>query len=116
MVDIYCIGKKTEEYLKAKGCNITKTRHDLLHELSFENTVPFIQILLDSFTSGSYDKIELVYNQFKNAAVQIVTRETFLPMSLPQEFCTPEEMERARHTFIIEPSEDFMVERLMPKV
>jgi F-type H+-transporting ATPase subunit gamma len=116
MVDIYCIGKKAEDYLKVKGYSIAQTRHDLVDELSFEYTIPFIQSLLDSFTGGDYDQIEIVYNQFKNAAVQIITHETFLPISLPEEFCTPEEMDLARHTYIIEPSEDFLVGRLMPKV
>ena len=116
MVDIYCIGKKAEDYLKAKGYSIAQTRHDLVDELSFEYTIPFIQSLLDSFTGGDYDRIEIIYNQFKNAAVQIITHETFLPISLPEEFCTPEEMDLAKHTYIIEPSEDFIVGRLMPKV
>lgn len=116
MVDLYCIGKKAEDYLKSRGYNITKTRHDLLDELSFEKTIPFTQSLLDSFTNGEYDKIEIVYNQFRNAAVQILTHETFLPLSSPQEFCTPEEIDLARHNFIIEPSGVFLFERLMPKV
>jgi F-type H+-transporting ATPase subunit gamma len=115
-VDIYCIGKKAEDFLKGKGCTITSARHDLLEDISFEKVNPFIQQLLDSFTEGYYDRIELVYNQFKNAAVQIVTHETFLPLILPQEFSTPLEIEIARHNYIIEPSEEFMVERLMPKV
>jgi F0F1-type ATP synthase gamma subunit len=40
MVDIYCIGKKAEDYLKVKGYHIAQTRHDLVDELSFENTIP----------------------------------------------------------------------------
>lgn len=116
MVDLHCIGKKSEDYLKSRGYEIDETRHDLLDHLSFEYTNPYIQSLLKSFTGGKYDKIEIIYNQFKNAAVQILTHETFLPLSLPQEFCTPEEIEQARHTYMIEPSEDLIVERLMPKV
>jgi F-type H+-transporting ATPase subunit gamma len=116
MVDIYCIGKKAEEYLRSKEYTVVKSRNDLLDDLNFEQVNPFVQTLLDSFTGGTYDRIELVYNQFKNAAVQIVTHETFLPISPPEEFSTPQEIETAKHSFIIEPSEDFMVERLMPKV
>lgn len=116
MVDIYCIGKKTETFLKAKGYRIEQTRHDLLDDLIFGNSIPFIQSLLDSFTGGKYDRIEIIYNQFKNAAVQIVTHDTFLPLIVPGEFCTPEEMDTALHTYILEPSKDFVVERLMPKV
>jgi len=116
MVDIICIGKKAEDYMKSKGYTLMKGRHDIMDNLTFENSIPFTQSLLDSFTGGEYDRIEIVYNQFKNAAVQIITNETFLPISLPEEFCTPEEMDLARHTYLIEPSEDFLAERLMPKV
>ncbi|MFP4367510.1 MAG: F0F1 ATP synthase subunit gamma, partial [Bacteroidales bacterium] len=42
--------------------------------------------------------------------------DTFLPLIVPGEFCTPEEMDTALHTYILEPSKDFVVERLMPKV
>lgn len=116
MVDLFCIGSKAEDYLKARGYTIAKTGHDLLDELSFQQTLPFIQSLMDSFTDGSYDKIEIIYNQFKNAAVHIITHETFLPLSLPEEFCSVEEIELARHSYIIEPSGDFLIARLMPKV
>ncbi len=115
-LDIACIGKKAEDYLKSKNYEVAATRHDLVDNLSFENSLPYIQELIDSFTGETYDRIELIYNTFKNAAVQILTYETFLPLSIPQEFCTPEEIEQARHTYIIEPSGDFLMERLMPKV
>lgn len=116
MVDFYCIGKKTEDYMKSKGYDIARTGHDLIDELSFENSLPFIESVLDSFIEGKYDRVVLIYNQFKNAAVQVLTRHDFLPISIPRDFCTPEEIEMARHTYIIEPSEDFLLERLMPKV
>ncbi len=114
MTDLYCIGRKAEDFLKAKGFKIEKTRHDLLEELSFTTANPFIESLLESFTNGTYDRIELVYNQFKNAAVQIVTHDVFLPLPVPSEFCTPEEIDIALHSYIIEPSRDILVERLMP--
>ncbi len=114
-VDFTCIGKKAEDYLKSKDYLITETRHDLLDQLSFENSIPFIQSLLDKFTGSNYDRIEIVYNQFKNAAIQIVTRETFLPLSPPQDLCTAEEIDIAKHSYLIEPSGDFLVGRLMPK-
>ncbi len=114
-VDFICIGKKAEDYLKSRDYLITETRHDLLDQLSFENSIPFIQSLLDKFTGSNYDRIEIVYNQFKNAAIQIVTRETFLPLSPPQDLCTAEEIDIAKHSYLIEPSGDFLVGRLMPK-
>lgn len=114
-VDLICIGKKAEDYLKSKDYLITETRHDLLDQLSFENSIPFIQSLLDKFTDSTYDRIEIVYNQFKNAAIQIVTNEPFLPLSPPQDICTTEEIDIAKHSYLIEPSGNFLVGRLMPK-
>ncbi len=116
MIDITCIGKKAEDYLKSRDYKVASTQHYLLDHLSFEQSLQYIQELLDSFTMETYDRIELIYNTFKNAAVQILTHEVFLPLSIPQDFCTPEEIDLARHTYIIEPSGDFLLERLMPKV
>ncbi len=116
MVDFYCVGKKTEDYLKSRGYSVAKCRHDLIEELSFEKTIPFMQLMMDGFTSGQYDKLEIIYNQFRNAAVQILTHETLLPLSPPQEFCTPEEIDLARHNYIIEPSGDFLLKRVIPKM
>ena len=116
MADIFCIGKKTEDFLKAKDYPVNSTMHDLVDNLSFDQANPFIQSLLDSFTSGYYDRIEIVYNQFKNAAVQIVTHDTFLPVSLAQDFSTPREIEIARDSFIIGPSGGVVLERIIPKV
>ncbi len=116
MVDIICIGKKVEDYLRSRDYEVSNSRHDLIDQLSFESSIQFIQELIDSFCEGKFDRIEVIYNTFKNAAVQILTHDTFLPLSIPQEFCTPEEIDIARHTYIIEPSGDLLMERLMPKV
>ena len=115
-VHFHCIGKKIEDYLKAKGCPIEHTGHELFEKLSFETSISYSQSLLDAFTDETYDRVELVYNQFKNAAVQLIAHEAFLPLPPPLDFCTPEEMDLAQHTYIVEPSPDEVVTRLMPKV
>ena len=64
---------------------------------------------MDHFTIGEYDKIELIYNKFKNAATQIVTREQFLPI-------VPLESEdNANLDYIFEPTKEEIVETLIPK-
>jgi F-type H+-transporting ATPase subunit gamma len=116
MVHFHCIGKKTEDYLKSRGYIIGQSMNELLEPLTFETSMSYSQSLLDKFTSGEYDRIEIVYNQFKNAAVQLITHDTFLPLPTPTDFCTPAEMDFAQHSYIIEPAHDEVVERLMPKV
>jgi F-type H+-transporting ATPase subunit gamma len=64
---------------------------------------------MDSFTNNEYDKIVLLYNQFKNAATQIVMNEQFLPIE------SPEETEPTVRDYIFEPNQKDIVEELIPK-
>ena len=64
---------------------------------------------MDAYTKGTYDRIILVYNSFKNVATQILTEEIFLPLQLT----TEEEQEAS--DFIYEPSAEAIIEGLIPK-
>ncbi len=79
-VDVYAIGKKGNDVL-IKSCKITANKSAIFDELTFENVATIAEDLTQKFLSGEYDRIELVYNQFKNAATQIVITEQFLPLA-----------------------------------
>ncbi len=79
-VDVYAIGKKGNDGL-AKTCTITNNKSSIFDHLTFENVAEIADDLTQKFLSGQYDRIELVYNQFKNAATQIVITEQFLPLA-----------------------------------
>ncbi|MBC7495043.1 MAG: F0F1 ATP synthase subunit gamma, partial [Flavobacterium sp.] len=70
------------------------------------------QTLTDKFINGDYDKIELVYNQFKNAATQIVQVEQFLPLAAIKS----DKIETTTGDYIFEPSKEEIVEMLIPKM
>lgn len=107
-VDIFAIGKKGTSL--AKQYKVIDTRNDIFDDLSFDNVAVIAQKLMDLFVDGSYDKIELVYNQFKNAATQIPQVEQFLPIK-------PIEGGEAitNSDYIFEPSKEEIVEALIPK-
>lgn len=77
-VDVFAIGKKGNDVLR-KTNNVIENKSEVFDNLTFENVAEIAEVLTSKFTSGEYDKIELVYNQFKNAATQIVQTEQFLP-------------------------------------
>src|SRR5690606_7528653 len=78
-------------------------------DLTFDNVANIAQMLMDKFVACDYDKIEIVYNQFKNAATQIVTTEQFLPI-------VPVEGNASNvDDYIFEPSKVEIVEQLIPK-
>ena len=108
------IGRRGTEFLKRRKFNVVKSRNDLFDNLSFDNVGEVGDELIQSFLTKEYDKILLVYNQFKNAAVQILTAEQFLPLELPEDDGTSES--KATHLdYIFEPSKNYIVTELIPK-
>ncbi|MBF00434.1 ATP synthase F1 subunit gamma [Flavobacterium coralii] len=108
-VDVLAVGKKGNDVLK-KTCTIVGNQSSLFDELTFENVADVAQDLMDRFAAGEYDRIELVYNHFKNAATQIVLTEQFLPL-VP---ATTDETATGETDYIFEPSKEEIVESLIP--
>ena len=107
-VDFMTIGKKGNDIL-GKKFNILANQSGIFDALTFENVANIAEDLMYRFTEGEYDRIELVYNRFKNAATQIVTTEQFLPI-VPVEGDA-----NAGADYIFEPSKPEIVEQLIPK-
>ncbi len=112
-VELLTIGKKGFDYFRAKNYKINKNQSSIYEKLSFEKVIPVVEELMDSFESKEFDKIILVYNQFKNAAVQILTDEQFLPIKKQKKG----EKNKFSHKFdfIYEPSQEYMLKELIPK-
>ncbi len=107
-VDIFAIGKKGNDVLR-KTNTVIENHSAVFDNLTFDNVAEIANILTEKFTSGEYDKIELVYNQFKNAATQLVKTEQFLPLApVQQENVTSSD-------YIFEPSKEEIVLTLIPK-
>ncbi len=109
-VEIFASGKKGGDVL-SKLYNVVETRNDIFDDLNFDNTSIIAEELMELYRSGSYDRIELVYNQFKNAATQIPQVEQFLPIK-PIEGV---EASRVNSDYIFEPSKEEIVLALIPK-
>ncbi len=108
-VDIFSIGKKGGDVL-AKKVSVVEKRNDIYDDLTFDNVAAIAEELMLLYTNRTYDKIELVYNQFKNAATQITQVEQFLPIK---------PIEGGEQTsgadYIFEPSKEEIVLALIPK-
>jgi F-type H+-transporting ATPase subunit gamma len=107
-VAVFAIGKKGNDVL-SKTSNVIDNQSKVFDDLTFDNVAQIANILTEKFKSGAYDKIELVYNQFKNAATQIVQCEQFLPLA-------PIVSEsKSAGDYIFEPSKEEIVLELIPK-
>lgn len=79
-VEVFAIGKKGADVL-SKITNVVSIENEIFDDLTFDNTAAIANRLMTFFKEGTYDRIELVYNHFKNAATQLVMDEQFLPIS-----------------------------------
>ena len=107
-VDLLTIGKKGNDIL-SKEHNVIENRSDIYDDLTFDNVAEIAEKLMSLYVAGSYDKIELVYNQFKNAATQIPQVEQFLPIE------PVESDEDVNLDYVFEPSKEEIVLELIPK-
>ena len=108
-VDIFPIGKKGNDAL-AKTHTVHAHHNAIFDNLTFEHVSTIAETLIEKFTSGEYDMIEIIYNQFKNAATQIVQTEQFLPLA-PVKSDVP----ASTGDYIFEPSKEEIVLTLIPK-
>ena len=107
-VSFVAVGKKANDAL-SKSYNIVSNHSDVFDDLTFNNVSEIAEKLMEKFAEGEFDKIELVYNKFKNAATQIIMTEQFLPIA-------PIEGEANLNLdYIFEPSKIEIVETLIPK-
>lgn len=113
-VDILCISKKIEETLLFKKYRLAGNRNDLLDSLTYDRAVEFAEQLMSDFASEKYDRIIFIYNQFKNASTQILTKEQFLPivsgMTAEEEKNPANEVE-----YIFQPSKEEILNTMIPK-
>ncbi|WPO80131.1 ATP synthase F1 subunit gamma [Flavobacterium sp. KACC 22761] len=108
-VDVFPIGKKGNDVL-SKTFKVHRHHNAIFDSLTFENVAGIADNLTQKFLSGEYDRIELIYNQFKNAATQIVQTEQFLPLAPIKSDATT-----STGDYIFEPSKEEIVLTLIPK-
>lgn len=109
-VDFISLGKQGARQLNHRGMNVVENKNEIYDSLTFENVSKVVQEVMNQFADGSYDRIELVYNQFKNAAVQILTTEQFLPVVVEEN-----QGKTTNHDFIYEPSKENIIQELIPR-
>jgi F-type H+-transporting ATPase subunit gamma len=103
------IGKKGSEHFTKNGYEVIASHDALYNDLTFANTSAIAQDLMAHFVEGRFDKVVLVYNQFKNAASQNLMQEAYLPVE------TPAEDTATIGDYIFEPEKEEIVAELIPK-
>ncbi|MGB4774543.1 MAG: ATP synthase F1 subunit gamma [Daejeonella sp.] len=111
-VQLVAVGKKVQDFYEKRKYNVIGNNNELYTDLTFENASKITEAVMKGFANGDYDRVELVYNQFKNAAMQILTTEQLLPVPRSENGSADQ---TKQVDYILEPSQEEIVEQLIPK-
>jgi F-type H+-transporting ATPase subunit gamma len=110
-ITILPVGKKAYDFFKRTGYDLNDEFYTLFTQLSFEGSSKVAQYIVNAFLSKDYDKVEVIYSKFKNAAVQEFKTEEFLPIAKAE---TQAGVSKADYLF--EPNKAQLLEELLPKI
>jgi F-type H+-transporting ATPase subunit gamma len=111
-VHLMTIGRKGSEFFTRRGFRVISTQDEIFEKLNWENAVVLAEEIMKLFADGTYDRVTFIYNQFKNAAMQRVTEEQFLPVEPPK---LAETVQKVQMDYIFEPSKEEIINELIPK-
>jgi F-type H+-transporting ATPase subunit gamma len=108
---VLTIGKKGYDFFRKQKIKMLPEQNYLLNDLTFENVALAAEQVMKSYVSLEFDRVEFIYNQFKNAAVQNLSSEVFLPV----ETVTPGKANTVPVDYIYEPDKEGIIRELIPK-
>ncbi len=114
-VTILTFGKKAEEAFRKtdhfiKGTLLPRHTNEIFDDLTYDRSAEAAAKIMSAFKAKQFDRVMLVYNSFKNAAVQIVKTEQFLPVLPPENDGSGVDAD-----YIFEPNKNEIVADLIPK-
>jgi F-type H+-transporting ATPase subunit gamma len=111
-ITILAIGRKALEYFSKRKVHVISEYSGLFSNLSFEATSKAAEFIMTAYKEGRFDKVEVVYNEFKNVATQILRTEQYLPVALNAETVSSK---GAQVDYIYQPNQEEIITGLIPK-
>jgi len=115
-VQMLAIGRKAADFFRKNNYKIFanhNTGHLMDAELNYEKTAAVADAVMKEFAGGKFDRVEILYNRFKNAASQILTAEQYLPVAKP--VLEKETAKKSSTDYIFEPGREEIIQDLVPK-
>ncbi|MBP6872329.1 MAG: ATP synthase F1 subunit gamma [Bacteroidales bacterium] len=113
-LDIMTIGKKGTDFFRKNKYNLVSDNHEIFDSLTFTNTTAMATALMADFAAKKYDRIEIIYNHFKNAGQQVITIDQYLPI-IPVTTGKPADSKQ-KADYLFEPEKKVLIGELLPKM
>jgi F-type H+-transporting ATPase subunit gamma len=114
-LDLFTIGKKGSDFFRKNKYNVVNSDNEIFDELTFANTATIAEGLMAAFASRQYDRIEIIYNHFKNAGQQVLTIDQYLPV-IPVTAPGNAKSGAKQADYIFEPEKSVLIRELLPKM
>jgi F-type H+-transporting ATPase subunit gamma len=112
-VTVMCIGRRGRDYFKRRNFNVIEDYTELFHTLRFEKVRAAAEFAMNGFLLKQYDAVEIIYNEFKNVATQVVRTNQFLPLVNLVDISAKQ---NANSTdYLYEPNKQVITQELLPK-
>ena len=113
------IGRRSHDYFMKRGYKVVEGYQNLFGQLSFDEVRKAAQFAMDGFQNEQYDRVEIIFNEFKNVATQILRNEQLLPIVAKKEESKVEQEGEAKKKkpdvdYIFEPSKDVIFKEIIP--
>lgn len=110
-LDVVCVGKRSVDYFSKRGYNVVAAYPGIFNSLEFATARRIVAEVTDGFVRGRYDRVEVVYSEFKSVVKQNVVTEQMLPIPRLEKQATT----GGNVDYIFEPSRDELLSALLPK-
>jgi F-type H+-transporting ATPase subunit gamma len=111
-LSIIAVGKKVQDYYEKRKYTVIGNNNELYSALTFENASVITESIMSDFANGDFDRVEVVYNHFRNAALQELITEQLLPLPKNSQ---ADNSAAPSVDYILEPSQEKIVNELIPK-
>jgi len=109
---LFCIGKKGFEFFSKRDYDVSSKKIGLFSSLSYQHALDITNELIEFYLNGTFDKIIIVYNEFKSIIQQRIVKEQFLPIPIQKD---SEEELKKQPNYIFEPDQKAIFNYLLPK-
>lgn len=109
---LLCIGKTASDFFSKRKYSLIGNYDRIYENLTYEKTSELATKLMDFYTAGTYDRIEIIYNQFRNAVSQVLTTEQFLPI---EKIGKKVNVSPTNSDYLFEPDKEIILKELVPK-
>lgn len=114
-VEMLCIGRKSHQYFSKRNYKVFKSYQNIFGSLNYSTAQSISETLINSFLSGEFDKIEMVYNEFKSVGQQTVVVDQFLPFKKEKSSQENIPKKKSLVDYIYEPSPSAIIDTIIPK-